>query len=199
MDGAVRGLLGVKWKGAVASRVVVQRVDSRYVLRPEGFRLMLAGRRFTRDQRPGLEIPPRVDAVIEDSTLYVDSWVRAHAVLDLSAYAREATVAEAEEFVKSKQFSLAAGFDLQRVIDATVRRKITSISQNGILNRAAPAKLREYAAKFNLSVDVVKGKIVLPSEKKQFKAVLGLLDQDLLSFEPTDDRWIVNSKRRPAQ
>jgi hypothetical protein len=82
------------------------------------------------------------------------------------------------------------------VADTWVRRKIASITQNGILNRTTPQVLRRYAAKFDLEVQVENGKIVLPAAKKKFRRVLNLLDEDLLSFEPTDERWVVNSKRR---
>jgi len=198
VDGALRGIVGVDWKRGKAHRTVVQRLESRYVLRPESRRFFLAGKRFVRDDRAGLEILERVDAVIEGETLYLSSWTRAHAVLDLSNWVREATLAEAERFVTNKRFSPSVDFDLAKVIDATVRRKMTSISKSGVLNRATPTVLRKYAAAFKVDIEVVHGKIVLPAGKKQFKAVLGLLDQDLLLFEPTGDHWIVNSKRRPA-
>ena len=103
LNEAVRGIIGVEWKGDTPNRTVFQRLDSRYVLRRQTRRLMLAGGRFVRDERPGIEITERVDAVLESSTLYISSWVRAHAVLDLSAWVREATMAEAEEFVKHKK------------------------------------------------------------------------------------------------
>ena len=198
VDGALRGIVGVEWKGGKAQRTVVQRLESRYVLRPESRRFFLAGKRFVRDDRAGVEILERVDAVVEGEALYISSWNRAHAVLDLSNWVREATMAESERFVKNKRFSLSDDFDLAKVIDATVRRKMTSISENGVLNRATPTVLRKYAATFKVDVEVAHGKIVLPAGKKQFKAVLGLLDQDLLLFEPTGDHWIVNSKRRPS-
>jgi hypothetical protein len=198
VDAAVRGIVGVEWKGGAAHRLVVQRLESRYVLKPESRRFMLAGKRFVRDARAGVEIPERVDAVVEGSTLYISSWIRAHAVLDLSNWARQATVAEAEAFLKHERFSLPDDFVLAEVIDATVRRKMSSISDNDVLDRATPTVLQKYAATFNVPIDVVKGKIVLPAGKKQFKTVLSLLDQDFLLFEPTDERWIVNSKRRPS-
>ena len=196
LDGAVRGVIGVDWKGDIPRRAVFQRLDSRYVLRRQSRRLMLAGGRFVRDDRPGIEVTERVDAVLEGSTLYISSWSRAHAVLDLSAWVREATMAEAVDFLKHKKFSQAEGFDVAAVADTWVRRKITSISENSLLERVNLPVLRKYAAKFNVDIEVVKGKIVLPADKKQFKVVLSLLDQDLLSFEPTDEHWVVNSKRR---
>ena len=199
VDGAVRAVVGVEWKGKAAQRLVFQRIDSRYVLRGEGRRLMLAGGRFVRDSRPGIEITERVDAVLEGSTLYITSWSRAHAILDLSAWVREATMTEADGFVKNKKFALAKGFAVAKVADSWVRRKIVSITDNGILNRTTPQVLRKYAAKFDLDVQLENGKILLPAEKKEFKRVLNLLDEDLLSFEPTDERWVVNSKRKASK
>lgn len=196
-SGGVRGILGVTWKEGAAERIVVQRLESRYLLRPEGRRFMLAGNRFVRDHRIGLEIPERVDAVLENAILYVAAWSRAHSVLDLSNWTREATIAEAETFLNDTRFALADGFDVSKVIDSAVRRKITSITENGVLERTTPLVLRDYAARFNLDLRVERGRIVLPADKKAFKAVLSLLDEDFLLFEPTRDHWIVNSKRRP--
>jgi hypothetical protein len=97
IDGAVRGVVGVEWKGDTPRRTVFQRLDARSVLRRQSRRLMLAGGRFVRDERPGIEIPERVDAVLEGSMLYISSWSRAHAVLELSAWSRGATIGKSAE------------------------------------------------------------------------------------------------------
>ncbi len=55
-----------------------------------------------------------------------------------------------------------------------------------------------YATKFNLIIEVAKGRIVLQADKKGFKVVLDLLGEELLVFEPTDEHWVVNLKRRVA-
>ncbi len=193
--GPVRGIIGVEWNGAHSHQWVFQRIDSSYVLKREHRRLMFAGGRFVRDERPGIEISDRVDAVLKDSTLFVSNWTRAHAVLDLSAWQREATAAETDTFVNQNVFALAEGFAVPHVADTWVRRKVVSISDNGILERSTPQALRDYAAKFELTIDVKDDKIVLPADKKEFKRVLSLLDEDLLSFEPTNEYWVANSKR----
>jgi hypothetical protein len=192
----IRGIAAVDWNGTQSRLIAFQRIESRYVLKREPWRLMLAKGRFVIDDRPGLEIAERVDAVVEGETLYVASWPRAHSVLDLSFWAREATVAEMEAFFGHKKLALADGFDPKALADSVVRRKITSIGMSKVLERCSPQNLRRYASKFGVPLQVSNGRIVLPSEKKEFKAVLGLLDEDLLSFEPTDERWVVNSKRR---
>jgi hypothetical protein len=97
IDGAVRGVVGVEWKGDIPRRTVFQRLDARSVSRRHSRRLMLAGGRFVRDERPGIEIPERVDAVLEGSRLYISSWSRAHAVLELPAWSREATTGKSAE------------------------------------------------------------------------------------------------------
>jgi hypothetical protein len=148
------------------------------------------------DSRPGLEIADRVDAVISDSTLYIASWTNAHAVLDLSQYMREATIAEAQDFLKHKKFAIDDGFKIEAVADSAVRRKITSIISNGVLDKCSVTQLSSYAAQFKMPVTVQKNKLLVPTEKRAFKDLLSLLDEDLLSFPPTQERWIVNSKRR---
>ncbi|HEY7291681.1 MAG TPA: Kiwa anti-phage protein KwaB-like domain-containing protein [Vicinamibacterales bacterium] len=192
----IRAIAAVEWNGIPPQFIAFQRVEARYVLRREPWRLMFAEGRFVRDDRPGLEIAQRVDAVFEDDTLYVVSWPKAHSILDLSMWIREATVSEMDEFFKHKKLSLAADFESEPLADTAVRRKIASITDSKVLDKCSVQSLRQYAAKFGVTLKISKGKIVLPSEKKEFKTVLGLLDEDLLSFEPTDERWVVNSKRR---
>lgn len=195
-NASLRAIAAVEWNGTRPSFVAFQRIESRYVLKRETWRLMLARGRFVRDDRPGLEIAERIDAVVRDATLYVVSWSRAHAILDLSPWTREATISEMQDFFQHRKLALGNGFDPEAIADSVVRRKITSIGASKVLEQCSVQSLQKYASKFGVSLTVSKGKIVLPSTKKDFKAVLGLLDEDLLAFEPTNEHWVVNSKRR---
>lgn len=192
----IRAIAAVEWQGNEPTFIAFQRVEARYVLRREPWRLFFAEGRLVRDERPGLEIAERIDAVLEGETLYVVSWPKAHSVLDLTMWMREATLTEMEAFFQHKKLALANGFNPEALADTAVRRKVATIGERKVLDRCSVQALRQYAAKFGVELKVSKGKIVLPPTKKEFKAVLGLLDEDLLSFEPTDERWVVNSKRR---
>ncbi|HKF65056.1 MAG TPA: Kiwa anti-phage protein KwaB-like domain-containing protein [Vicinamibacterales bacterium] len=196
-DVGLRAIAAIEWGGNQPAFIAFQRIEPRYVLKRERWRLMFADGRFVRDERPGLEIAERVDALLEGRTLYAVSWPRAHATLDLTMWMREATVVEMREFVEHKKVTLADGFDAEALADTAVRRKIASITDRKLLDKCSVQTLRQYAVNFGLDLKVSKGRIVLPSAKKDFKAVLGLLDEDLLSFEPTSERWVANSKRRP--
>jgi len=90
----IRGIAAVDWTRNNRATVAVQRIEPRYLLRAEGFRIVVARGRFVRDARPGLEIEDRVDAVYQRATLYVASLPRTQAVLDFTAHLREATIAE---------------------------------------------------------------------------------------------------------
>lgn len=198
-QGGIRGLVAAEWTGNRLQFLAFQRLDAHFLLKPEAWRLMFAGGRFVRDDRAGVEVSDRVDGLFLDGSLLVESWSRTHAMLDLSAWMREATLSEAQEFVTNTRFTRETGFDLGVVSDSWTRRKIASISASGVLHRCKPAVLRAYAAKFELSLELSKGKIILPADKKRFKEVLSLLDEDYLAFEPTGERWVVNSKRRATQ
>ena len=193
----VRAIAAVDWAANKPSFIAFQRVESRYVLKREPWRLFFADGRFVRDERPGFEIAERLDAILEPDTLYVVSWPKAHSILDLTMWMREATVSEITAFFEHKKLALADGFNAEQLADTVVRRKVAAIADRKVLDKCSPQSLRQYAAKFGLQLKVSKGRIVLPSQKKDFKAVLSLLDEDLLSFEPTKERWVVNSKRRP--
>jgi hypothetical protein len=195
-EGSVRAIAAVEWVGNEPGFIAFQRIESRYVLKREPWRLMFAEGRFVRDARPGLEIAERVDAVLEDDTLYVVSWPKAHSTLDLSMRVREATVCELEAFFKHEKLAVVDGLSAEALADTPVRRKVASITDRQVLDKCSVQSLQQYAAKFGVDLKVSNGRIVLPCHKKKFKAVLGLLDEDLLSFEPTDERWVVNSKRR---
>ncbi len=194
----VRAIAAVEWAGNVPAFVAFQRVESRYALRKEPWRLMYADGRFVRDERPGLEIAERVDAVLAGNALDVVSWPKAHSILDLTPWMRQATVGEMEDFFKHKKLRLAEGFNSDALADTVIRRKVASIVDRKLLDKCSVQSLRTYAAKFDVELKISKGRIVLPSTKKEFKAVLALLDEDLLSFDPTGERWLVNSKRRAS-
>lgn len=196
----VRAIVAVEWTGNVPAVIAFQRVESRYVLKKEPWRwrLMFADGRFVRDERPGLEVAKRVDAVLVGNTLDVVSWPKAHSILDLTPWMRQATVDEMEDFFKHKKLSLAEGFNSDALADTVVRRKVASIADRKLLDKCSVQSLRAYAAEFDVELKISKGRIVLPSTKKEFKAVLALLDEDLLSFDPTGERWLVNSKRRAS-
>jgi len=83
-EGQVRAVVGVDWKGQHAQAIAFQRIDSRYLLRQERWRFVLAGGRLVHDDRVGIQIAERVDAAYVGNTLYISSWPRAHSVLDLS-------------------------------------------------------------------------------------------------------------------
>lgn len=194
----VRAIAAVEWTGNVPAFIAFQRVESRYVLKKEPWRLMFADGRFVRDERPGLEIAERVDAVLAGNTLDVVSWPKAHSILDLTQWMRQATVGEMEDFFKHKKLGLAEDFNADALADTVVRRKVASIADRKLLDKCSVQSLRAYAAEFDVELKISKGRIVLPSTKKEFKAVLALLDEDLLSFDPTGERWLVNSKRRAS-
>jgi hypothetical protein len=192
----VRALAGVDWNGNQPLRIAFQKIESRFLLRRERWRLMFADGRFVRDRRPGLEIAERVDGVYGGNALHVAYWSNTHYILDLSAWIREATVAEMRAFLKHKKLSLASDFNSTTLADSVVRRKVASISASNLLDKCEVDVLQRYAKKFGVEVHISKGKIVMPAEKKEFKAVLNLLDEDLLLFQPTKELWMVNSKRK---
>jgi hypothetical protein len=195
-EAGLRALIGVRWNGVKPAFIAVQRVDARHVLSPHkmwfGF---VEGDTFTRLTQPAFQVPEDVDAVYQDGTLLIRNWIRTDAVLDLSAWNRMASFEETDTFLNDGPFEVPADFSLEVCADQVVRRKVAGILASKVLDNCTVKQLQTYATKCGISFAVRKRRIVVPTNKRDFKALISYLNQDMLFFPPTDEMWITNSKK----
>ncbi|HAE4321568.1 TPA_asm: DUF4868 domain-containing protein, partial [Salmonella enterica subsp. enterica serovar Derby] len=117
----------------------------------------------------------------------------------MSSYFSAATDQELNAFSQLSVFSTPQGFDLKSVADTVIRNKVTLINQTGMLTPQNMSKFKSEAAKVNfpLQTIIVGGveKIVMPSSKKEIKALLDFLEEDIWISGISGRRFKSNSKR----
>lgn len=195
----VRALLGAGLGPADSGPILLfQAIDSRQVLRREGFAFLLSDRVFRRNDRAGLVIRDSLDASYEGGALYFSSEYIARRFLDLSHLFAEATNHELSQFFAQELFLVDDAEQLFALADQWMRRKIKMLQTEGAIERLNLPQLLEHAERFQVKLVVRRDRLVIPKQKKELKLLLRLLDEDFLESPLTQARYLANSKRRLA-
>lgn len=196
-SGNLRAVVGVSQANSLSETVFVfQALDARQVIRREGFTFFASGNLFRKNDRAGITVRDRIDAVVEDGNLYFASEFVVRRFLDLTALFEEATDADVAAFLGEKLFSVADTAVVVRLADQWVRRKIKLVESRGILAKVKAKQVQEAASTFGLEFKVKANRIVMPTDKKGLKDLLRFLDEDYLESNLTETQFMVNSKRK---
>lgn len=153
---------------------------------------------FQRDRRVGISIAKNVDCVLVGSDLIFDSFYFARQIFDLSEYYRTATDADIKKFTQSPALNFK-GREMQFIENAKtfVRRKISSITDSGILTRYSAKEIQNIARNHsNIDVIVEDNKIVMPETTDELKVLLSFLDEESWKGAFSDETYISTSKRK---
>jgi hypothetical protein len=84
--------------------------------------------------------------------------------------------------------------------DQVTRRKVSSLLHRGVLDRVDARRTASRATDFSVEVELrqVDGKdrVWLPSERKELKALVNLLDENLFASPLTGDQFEASGKPR---
>ncbi|MFK8257689.1 DUF4868 domain-containing protein [Erwinia sp. AnSW2-5] len=160
--------------------------------------LWLSGNVFTMASSTGFNIDDKLVAVIEKNTIKFKSLIKLRGIFNMDRYFTEATDADLASFCTNAVFKTDAGFDMKLIADTVIRTKITLINKSGILGEQI-SKLKNAAQKvnFDLKTDISTGieKIVMPNTKRDVKALLTFLDEDIFVAEVSRTVFKSTSKR----
>jgi hypothetical protein len=182
--------------------IAIQTFNKKQILdTSKSFIMNLVGSRntFSKASSAGFNIDDKLVAVINGNKIYFKSFFKLRSIFDMSKYFQEATDDDLDDFVQHSRFSLPQGFDLKVVADTVIRSKVTLINKSGTLNNQNLTTLKNAAQKINfpLQTNLVSGveKILMPSTKKEIKALLDFLDEDIFTSEISQQVFKSNSKR----
>ncbi|MFZ5894961.1 MAG: hypothetical protein ACOY0T_28130 [Myxococcota bacterium] len=182
--------------GSLGPMLLFQCVDARQVLRREGFTFFLSDRLFRRNHRAGLVVRDALDAIYERGALDFASEYVVRRFLDLSGLFEEATNQELLRFFGEELFVPVDAAELRGLADQWVRRKVKMLAQERLLRRASLDELLEHAERFQVTLSVRGGRLVVPRNKKDLKLLLRFLDEDFLESSLSQTRYVANSKRK---
>jgi Domain of unknown function (DUF4868) len=185
--------------GDRSSRLVLFQVfDRRRLLTTGRFTIMYSRGTFQRLQTLGLTLDTQLAAALVDGRLIFRSFAAAHRILDLTAEFHEATDQEVVAFGQHSAIQAADPELLMQHADSWVRRKLTLIRTSGVLETPGlRERLAASASKYAVAIRFDStGKLVVPAEKKAFKDIVRLLEEDFYTSEITSTQFVSNSKRR---
>lgn len=155
---------------------------------------------FSKADNVGFNLDDKLVAIVDGTSIYFKSFFKLRSIFDMSNYFEEATDQEINAFAMHDAFDIPPQFELHTVADTVIRTKITLINKSGTLDTQTISKLKQAAHKINfpLNTSFVSGieKIVMPEQKKEIKALLDFLDEDIFTSEISQTVYKSNSKRK---
>lgn len=161
--------------------------------------LIGAANTFSKAEKVGFNIDDKLVAIIKNGKINFRSFFKLRSIFDMNIYFQEATDKDLAVFTSNEAFAIAPGFDLSAIADTPIRNKITLINKSGILDAQLLPTLKAAAEKigFPLITREVDGneKIEMPQTKREIKALLDFLDEDIFTSEISQQVFKSNSKR----
>ena len=176
--------------------VAFQRFRKEQYLSTKKFSLFYDKDIFIREVRWGIGITDNVDCVFIQSELRFSSYFYARQIFDLSEYYRSATDAEVQSFSALELLNIADKEQFQLMADTWIRRKIASINDSGVLKTHTAVKIKKLAQNCGLNLEVENKRIIIPTDKKKLKEILGFLDEEVYKGAFSEVTYITNSKRK---
>ena len=158
--------------------------------------LFLSGDTFVADKRIGLSIGKHVDCLFSDGKLQFTSFFFARQIFELSNYYREATNSDIIDFIGNETISMDDGEEFSKVANSWERRKIASIMDSGILRNYTATKIKSIAKQTGIELSIKDKRIVIPTDKKERRIVLGFLDEEVYKGAFSQTIYQTNSKRK---
>lgn len=169
--------------------------DSRKIIKSSRLKTIISYRRgtFTDIENKMIVIEEKIDVLFRGGNLYFHSFTNAKKIFGdmLNDYYREATDDEVEEFSNN----LFESEIPKEFIDDRSRKLIFGIMKSGIpeVQRVVQIGREKFGIELETTED---GKLAIPENKKDFKKLLKLLNDDMWESPLTGSKYETNSKRR---
>ncbi len=179
-------------------RIFFQNFDSRRVLIPgKGFAVFATAdsSTFKELEAPVVLLDAHLAAIWDKGTLKFKSFHNAKKIFDLTSYFTEATDEQIGEFVAHNFIVCEDKEKLIKNSTAWSRKKIALILHGKVLDSMTAKSVKEAAKLVEYEVPMSGNKIALPTDKRELKALLQFLDEDLY-LGPISQRRLLSSGKR---
>ena len=179
--------------------VLFQNFTPSRVIRPGGT-LFLDGNTYKSVERPGLTLDVALSAVYQptERKLLFRNFRTVNTFLPLADFYKEASEEEMREVLDHPL--LAAEDPDASVASANewFRKRIAMLKDSGLLDQFSASQIQSRSTGYDVSVSVVDGKIVFPSDKSAAKRLLQFLNEELYLGAITETLYETNSKREAS-
>ena len=173
-----------------------QKVKSEQYISAAKLHLLYSGNTFSADNRVGISVGKQIDCLYRDGRLSFASYYYAKQIFELSKYYRVATKDDVQKFVDDAIISMDGGDDFAKAANSWELRKIASIMDSGILKKYSASRIKSLAKQTGFDLAINGKKIVIPTDKKERRIVLGFLDEEVYKGAFSDTVYQTNSKRK---
>ena len=179
--------------------VLFQNFTRSRVIRPGGF-LFLDGNTYKSAERRGLTLDVDLSAVYRptEGKLLFRTFRTVNTFLPLADFYKEASEEEMREVLDHPL--LAAEDQDASVASANewFRKRIAMLKDSGLLNQFSTNQIQSRSTGYDVSISVVDGKIVFPSDKSAAKRLLQFLNEELYRGAITETLYETNSKKEAS-
>lgn len=172
---------------------------NRFICKRNAIAMVCSRNTFVSLKNPhAFTIEDAIDGFYHDGRFYFKSFAKAKQIFDLKDFYKEVTDQELQGIFEGDKF---AGTDiewLKKHADSIMRKQITMLKKSGLLDSIDISKrdFKTWARKAQIPKSVYEnGHIVLPHNKKECKAVLAFLCEDVFEGYFSKQIYQSNSKR----
>lgn len=201
----IKGIFG-GFEDGNTTTVIIQAFDRRQSISTRKISFWYDTDTFRRIDGVGITFDTKPTAILSqedgapNAVLRFVSLHNTRRLFDMDAYYHQITQDEVNDFFNAQNFHEFDQSWLETNIDNWMRKKITFINQEGILDACSPVEIREAGSSLGIVIDVNgesgTDKLVFPTDKKKLKELLRFLDEDIWESALSGSRFQSSSKRK---
>lgn len=149
---------------------------------------------FNKLEKNALIVDNIVNAIYKNNRFYFKSYANGNKIFSLLTFFEEASNEVIDDFATTDKLTVDANW-IKKFGNTIIKKQITLIQKSDVLSSVNPKKIKTSANKFNLKIDLVDGKLVLPNDKQQCKDILSFLNEQYYIGLITGKKFRTNSKR----
>ena len=157
--------------------------------------LLFSDNTFIKETRIGISVGQNVDCVFRNGKLCFRSYYYARQIFDLSDYYRMASVQDIQTFVDNASIQMEKREGFVEEANEWERRRIAAINDSGLFEQYRVSEIKKLAKETDITLNISKGKIVIPEDKKERRVVLGFLAEEVYKGAFSKRIYQTNSKR----
>ncbi|MCY4614737.1 MAG: hypothetical protein OXB94_14100 [Nitrospira sp.] len=194
---SIRGTVAFARNDQGAELVLFQNFTPSQVIRPSKSLFLEAGT-YKSIKRPGLTLGDRLSAVYQraECKLLFHKFRAVNTFLPLSDFYKEASEQEIREILNHKLLEAEDANALATSANQWFRKRFTMLKDSGVLDRFSAKDIQSRSKGYDVSIQILKGKIVFPSDKLVAKKLLQFLNEELFRGAITKTLYETNSKRQ---
>lgn len=177
-----------------ATKVLVQRFTSQQVLERK-FALFQQGNAFRKLTEPAFSLDSALTCIIEGGKIKFKSQQKLRSIINMVEIYRAATEQEVQTFAGHASLAVADVAAFVAATNQTTRKLIHAVTNNQVLDLYQPVAIQAAAQGTGLIINVQNGKIVMPADPAEIKALLQFLNENRYLGPLSGQPFVTNSRR----